>query len=56
VIVVLLDGRFDPERRLPEPGDILMICSGLVLIAASTVEGDDYSDKEVEELRLAHPE
>lgn len=45
--------RFDAENRLPDPRDVLTICSSLVTIAASTAEIDGVSC-EIEELRLAH--
>lgn len=47
------DPRFDPENRLPEPRDILTICSSLFTTATSTISayGETY---EIEELRLAH--
>jgi hypothetical protein len=48
------DPRFDPENRLPEPRDILTICSSLVTTATSTVERRDGDTYEIEELRLAH--
>lgn len=44
------DTRFDPERRLPEPRDILVICSSLLTISTATINGTE----DVEELRFAH--
>ena len=56
VIAVKIDNdpQFDPENRLPEPRDILTICSSLVTTAISTAESLDGDTYEAEELRLAH--
>ena len=55
VIAVDIDHlRFDSENRLPEPRDVLTICSSLVTTAAATAINDDGVSYEVEELRLAH--
>jgi hypothetical protein len=54
VIAVDIEGnpRFDPERRLPEPRDILTICSSLVTTMKAT-EGP-YDKTTAEQVRLAH--
>lgn len=56
VIAVEINGnpRFDPENRLPEPRDILTICSSLVTTATSRVNSHKGDTYEIEELRLAH--
>ena len=43
--------RFDPERRWPEPQDILMICSSLVTLTTNFDEGtdDESSGQYIEE-------
>ena len=38
--------RFDPERRCPEPRDILMICSSLVTSTESVYHTTDYRKEE----------
>ena len=43
--------RFDPEIRLPEPQDILTICSSLISLELESADLDDNKDKV---LRLAH--
>jgi hypothetical protein len=56
VIAIIVEGdpRFDPELRLPEPRDILTMCSSLVTTATSTIYDSYGSTREIEELRLAH--
>ncbi|KAH6667724.1 hypothetical protein B0J14DRAFT_170784 [Halenospora varia] len=55
VVAVDIDHlRFDAENRLPEPRDILTICSSLVTTAAITAKGNNGVSCETEELRLAH--
>src|SRR6266516_2691020 len=48
-----LDGqpRFNLERRLRDPRDVLEICSSLITVSSSTIKGQR---SEGEELRLAH--
>jgi hypothetical protein len=48
------ESRFDPENRLPEPRDLLTICSSLVTIVAGTVKDNKGAFNETTELRLAH--
>ncbi|KAI9775606.1 MAG: hypothetical protein M1839_001007 [Geoglossum umbratile] len=48
------DPRFDTERRLPEPRDLLVICSSLVTLSSGTLEYSNCRLEETEELRLAH--
>ncbi|KAI9868362.1 MAG: hypothetical protein M1813_005805 [Trichoglossum hirsutum] len=48
------DPRFDPERRLSEPYDLLIICSSLVTVSSATLELSNGTLEETEELRLAH--
>lgn len=40
------DPRFDPENRLPDPQDILAICSSLVTIAGVEIKLAHFSVKE----------
>jgi hypothetical protein len=56
VIEVDMEGdlRFDPDMRLPDPQDILIICSSLVTTAVSKTENDNGTTSEIIELRLAH--
>jgi hypothetical protein len=47
------DPRFDPERRLREPQDVLAICSSLVTVVTKIADG--RHDKTTSgEIRLAH--
>src|SRR5437764_417870 len=46
--------RFDPEQRLHEPHDLLVICSSLVTTSSVTFELPDGELEGTEELRLAH--
>jgi len=48
------DPRFDPERRLPEPLDVMTICSSLVTITKAREKGRRSKPFEIEEVRLAH--
>ncbi|KAF8854030.1 ankyrin [Acephala macrosclerotiorum] len=48
------ESRFDPENRLPEPRDLLTICSSLVTIVARTPQDGIGPPYETTELRLAH--
>ena len=48
------ESRFDPENRLPEPRDLLTICSSLVTTVAGTVKDNKGASNETTELRLAH--
>ena len=49
VIAIDVDGnpRFDPERRLPDPQDILTICSGLVTTVTEVIENNDHGFKSI---------
>ena len=46
--------QFDPENRLPEPRDIIEICSSLVTTVTAVHDIAGVGDIEVEELTLAH--
>jgi hypothetical protein len=46
--------RFDPDRRFPEPHEILSICSSLTTTEVATHEVVGIGKIEVEEIRLAH--
>ena len=46
--------RFDPDRRFPEPHDILSICSSLTTTEFATDDVPGIGRIKVEELRLAH--
>jgi hypothetical protein len=46
--------RLDPDRRFPEPHDILSICSGLTTTEVATRKVIGIGTIEVEELKLAH--
>ncbi|PVH67497.1 hypothetical protein DL98DRAFT_296048, partial [Cadophora sp. DSE1049] len=48
------ESRFNPENRLPDPRDLLTICSSLVTTISVTTEGNDGASNETTELRLAH--
>jgi hypothetical protein len=48
------DIRFEPERRLTDPRDLLIICSSLVVISPATIKNSYDIEEEVEELKLAH--
>jgi hypothetical protein len=48
------ESRFDPENRLPEPRDLLTICSSLVTTVVGTVKDNKGASNETTELRLAH--
>ena len=57
VEVVAIDterSQFNPENRLPDPRDLLTICSSLVTIVAVTAEDDNGASHKTTELRLAH--
>ncbi|KAL5328216.1 hypothetical protein ACEPPN_001712 [Leptodophora sp. 'Broadleaf-Isolate-01'] len=57
VEVIAIDteqSRFNPENRLPDPRDLLTICSSLVTTISVTAEGNDGASNETTELRLAH--
>ena len=45
---------FRPEQRLPDPCDILIICSTLVNVTTTAAEDASTQSTETEELRLAH--
>ena len=46
--------QFKSENRLPDPRDLLTICSSLVTTIAVAAEGNDGVSNEITELRLAH--
>jgi ankyrin repeat protein len=46
--------KFDPELRIADPLDVVMISSTLVAKSKRTITGEDSLEKEVEEIRLAH--
>ncbi|KAH7363898.1 ectomycorrhiza-induced ankyrin-domain/NACHT-domain-containing protein [Rhexocercosporidium sp. MPI-PUGE-AT-0058] len=46
--------QFNPENRLPDPRDLLTICSSLVTTIATTTVGRNGVSQEIIELRLAH--
>ena len=48
------DCRFSPEQRLPDPHDILTICSTLVSVATVATKDTSTQNPGAEELRLAH--
>ncbi|PVH67502.1 ankyrin, partial [Cadophora sp. DSE1049] len=57
VEVIAIDteqSRFDPENRLPDPRDLLTICSSLVTTISVTAEGNNGASNKTTELRLAH--
>ncbi|KAH9207858.1 hypothetical protein DL95DRAFT_312889, partial [Leptodontidium sp. 2 PMI_412] len=57
VEVIAIDtkqSRFNPKNRLPDPRDLLTICSSLVTTAAVTVNDDNGAHNETIELMLAH--
>ncbi|KAL5325365.1 hypothetical protein ACEPPN_006490 [Leptodophora sp. 'Broadleaf-Isolate-01'] len=57
VEVIAIDteqSQFNPENRLPDPRDLLTICSSLVTTISVTAEGNDGASNETTELRLAH--
>ena len=59
VIAINVEGhpQFNPENRLPEPRDILTICSSLVTTVTSSirVHQDGVPEiREIEEIKLAH--
>src|SRR5947208_2668018 len=41
--------RFGPEKRFPEPRDVLTICSSLVNIAVEVANDDDGDNARIEE-------
>ena len=54
VVAIDMDhARVNIENQLPEPRDVLAICSSLVTTATVTFKSDKESYK-IEELRLAH--
>ena len=48
------DSRFSPEQRLPDPYDILTICSTLVSVTAGTERETSTETAKTQILRLAH--
>lgn len=57
------DGQFSPEERLPDPADIMVVCSSLISRSAAETDVDKDSDSKVDdtaegfrtaEVRLAH--
>ena len=48
------DSRFSPEQRLPDPYDILTICSTLVSVTTAIRRLTPYETIRTQELRLAH--
>ncbi|KAG4414253.1 hypothetical protein IFR04_012625, partial [Cadophora malorum] len=57
VEVIAIDtekSQFNPENRLPDPRDLLTICSSLITTISVTAEDNDGAFKEITELRLAH--
>ncbi|KAH7309366.1 ankyrin repeat-containing domain protein [Rhexocercosporidium sp. MPI-PUGE-AT-0058] len=57
VKVIAIDteqSQFNPENRLPDPRDLLTICSSLVTTISVTAEGNDGASNETTELKLAH--
>ncbi|KAH6704178.1 hypothetical protein BKA61DRAFT_660800 [Leptodontidium sp. MPI-SDFR-AT-0119] len=57
VEVIAIDteqSQFNPENRLPDPRDLLTICSSLVTTISVTTKGNDGASNETTELRLAH--
>ncbi|KAL5330791.1 hypothetical protein ACEPPN_000314 [Leptodophora sp. 'Broadleaf-Isolate-01'] len=46
--------QFNPEDRLPDPRDLLTICSSLVTTVSVTAKGNDGASNDTTELRLAH--
>lgn len=54
-VLAISDCRFMPEQRLPEPWDILKICSTLVSVTAAVKRNPTTTElTETQELRLAH--
>jgi len=57
VEVIAIDtqqSQFNPENRLPDPRDLLTICSSLVTTVSVAADGNDGTSNEMIELRLAH--
>ncbi|KAG9240039.1 hypothetical protein BJ878DRAFT_469094 [Calycina marina] len=57
VEVIAIDteqSQFNSENRLPDPRDLLTICSSLVTTISVTTEGDYGNSHQITELRLAH--
>ena len=57
VEVVAIDterSQFNPENRLPDPRNLLTICSSLVTTVAVTAKGNSGASHETTEFRLAH--
>ena len=55
LVIDLTNNRFLPERRLPDPSDVLTICSSLVSVTTeSRRDRDSGKTVSVEVLRLAH--
>jgi ankyrin repeat protein len=52
-VVVDVDPRLDPERRFPDPRDILEICPGLVISTETDIQ-DSSSTILGEQMQLAH--
>ncbi|KAH9203372.1 ankyrin repeat-containing domain protein [Leptodontidium sp. 2 PMI_412] len=48
------ESQLNPENRLPDPRDLLTICSSLVTTISVTVNGNNGATNDITELRLAH--
>ncbi|KAH7304657.1 hypothetical protein BKA65DRAFT_416184, partial [Rhexocercosporidium sp. MPI-PUGE-AT-0058] len=45
---------FNSENRLPDPRDLLTICSSLVIIILVTAKGNNGASNKITELELAY--
>ena len=54
VEVLAIDSRFRPEQRLPDPEDVLTICSSLVSITAAATNDTSKQSVGAQQLKLAH--